>query len=376
MSFEPVMNTSQEKSVPFFNYKFLWESDGQTLSRIFENVCSKGAFILQKELSEFELNLARFSGCKYALGVADGTEAITIALLAAGLQQGEEVIFCSHTFIATASAIHHAGGIPVPVECSQDRLIDFEKIESAITDKTAAIVPTQLNGRICNMDALQNIAERHDLFIVEDAAQALGAKYKGKCAGTFGKAATLSFYPAKSLGCLGDGGAILTNDGAMYEKMKLMRDHGRGTDGEVHLWGFNSRLDNLQAAVLDFKLKNFENVIKRRRRMAEIYDELLSGIKEIGRPPAPDNGENFDTYQNYEVTAERRDDLRKHLTDNRVGTAVQWGGKAVHQFSKLGFAAKLPFTEKFFKECLLLPMNMSLSDDDVVYVSEQIRKFY
>lgn len=368
---------SMVKSVPFFNYQFLFSPEKEQLSQIINDICTRGAFILQKDLVQFEENLAKFTGAQFALGTADGTEAITVALQAAGLESGAEVIFSSHTFIATAAAIHHAGGIPIPVECGDDHLIDPGAVEAAVTSKTKAIVPTQLNGRVCDMEALMSIAERHGLFIVEDAAQALGAKYKGRCAGTFGVAGTLSFYPAKSLGCFGDGGAILTNNRKLYDTMKLMRDHGRDSTGDVVLWGYNCRLDNLQAAILDYKLKSFDKVIARRRELASLYTDRLKNISALVLPPAPNSEkDHFDTFQNYEIEAEKRDDLQAHLKTEGIGTLVQWSGKAVHQFKKLGFTQSLSHTEKLFTRCIMLPMNNSLSNDDVEYVCDCIAKFY
>jgi dTDP-4-amino-4,6-dideoxygalactose transaminase len=195
--------------------------------------------------------LAQYVGAKYVLGMANATDALHLALRAAGIGSGDEVIFSSHTMVATPAAIHFAGATPVPVECGPDHLIDSVAVEAAITLRTKAILPTQLNGRVADMDALQSIASKHGLAIFEDAAQALGAKYKGRSAGTFGEAACVSFYPAKTLGCLGDGGCLITNSDRIYEQVGLLRDHGRDASGDVVLWGLNSRLDNLQAAILN-----------------------------------------------------------------------------------------------------------------------------
>lgn len=365
------------RSVPFFNYPHTFTEDEAGVLEVIKDVGRRGAFILQKDLEEFELNLARYTGARYALGVANGTDALVIALKAAGVGAGAEVIFSSHTFVATAASIHFAGATPVPVECGPDHSIDPVSVEKAVTPRTRAIMPTQLNGRTCDMDALMGIAERHGLLIIEDAAQGLGSKYKGRSAGTFGTAGTLSFYPAKTLGCYGDGGAILTNDSSLYETMRTMRDHGRDRSGEVVMWGFNSRLDNLQAAILDFKLKTFPEVVSRRREMAARYQAALGDLREISLPPAPtEKGPFFDAYQNYEIEAENRDDLKSFLKDRGVGTLIQWGGKAVHQFSKLGFNVLLPFTERLFTRCLMLPLNMAMSNEDVDYVAEQIIAFY
>jgi len=344
---------------------------------IFRDVGRRGAFIMQRDLRDFEQHLATYTGAKYAVGVANATDGLHIALRAAGIGPGDEVIFCSHTMVATAAAIHFAGATPVPVECGPDHLIDPKSVEAAITSKTKAIMPTQLNGRTCDMDALQAIAERYNLLIVEDAAQGLGSKFKDKQAGTFGVAGAISFYPAKNLGCLGDGGAVITSDEEVYRKLLLLRDHGRDESGEVVMWGLNTRLDNLQAAFLDYKLARYAEEVARRREIADLYQKLLGDVKELVLPPAPGSDpDHFDVFQNYEIEAEQRDELRAYLKENGVGTLIQWGGKAVHQFKKLGFNVSLPYTERMFTRCLMLPMNRSLSDENVYYVCEVIRRFY
>jgi dTDP-4-amino-4,6-dideoxygalactose transaminase len=365
------------KNVPFFNYPHVYESQKQKFDEIFSRVSSNGAFIMQRELEEFERDLAAYCGAKYAVGVANATDGLQMLLMASGIHEGDEIIFCSHTMVATASAIHFAGAIPVPVEAGEDHLIDFESIEAAITSRTRGIMPTQLNGRTCDMDRISDIADRNDLLVFEDSAQALGSRFKGQHAGTFGKGGCISFYPAKVLGCLGDGGAVITNDEEVYRDLLLLRDHGRGEDGDIHLWGLNSRLDNLQAAFLDFQLDDYPKVIERRREIASLYDHGLSGLEQLKLPPAPKADANhFDIYQNFEIEADSRDALQSHLRDCGIGTLIQWGGKAVHQFPKLGFSQELPFTEDLFKRMLMLPLNMSMTDSDVEHVIDSIKVFY
>ncbi|MCE5310597.1 MAG: DegT/DnrJ/EryC1/StrS family aminotransferase [Acidobacteriales bacterium] len=363
--------------MPFFNYPALFckqEADFQT---IFSDVGRRGAFIKQRDLADFEKSLASLLGVSYALGVGNATDGLEVALRAAGIGEGDEIIVSSHTMLATAVAAHFAGGKPIPVECGADHLIDPSAVEAAVSSRTRVIMPTQLNGRTCNMDALGRIADKHHLLIVEDAAQALGARYKGCCAGTFGVSAAISFYPAKVLGCLGDGGALVTNDTEVYERAAELCDFGRNHNGNVVRWGFNSRLDNLQAAFLDFQLRKYGDVISRRRRIAALYTQYLKDVKEIVLPPAPESDpDHFDIYQNYEIEAEERDQLRKYLRDVGVGTLVQWGGKAIHHMKALGFTQHLPYTDWMFDRLLMLPMNMSLSDDDVCYVCDNIRSFY
>tara|TARA_Y100000591_G_C21558972_1_gene557534 strand:- start:4 stop:738 length:735 start_codon:yes stop_codon:yes gene_type:complete len=239
-------------------------------------------------------------------------------------------------------------------------------------------MPTQLNGRTCNMDIICNIVEKYNLLLFEDATQGLGSKFKNKSAGTFGLASAISFYPAKNLGSLGDGGAILVNDESLYKEIVAYRDHGRDPEsGKVISWGVNSRLDNLQAAFLNYFLSNYDLVIKRRRHIASLYYEKLSHVEEINLPPAQENiDEHFDVFQNYEIRAKSRDSLRKYLFENNIGTLIQWAGMAIHHHTNLGFNQTLPNADNFFREILMLPMNMFISDEDVIYISQLIEKFY
>ena len=369
--------TTPARQIPFFNYPALVKEQEAEVRARMDDVLKRGAFIMQKDVREFEANLAKFLGVKYVFGVANGTDGLIIALRAAGLQPGDEVIMPSHTYIATAASVKLLGGEPVLVECGADHMVDPQAMEKAITPKTKFLMPVHINGRTCKMDQIQAIAEKHNLQIIEDAAQGLGSKYKGRFAGTFGKAAMFSFYPAKVLGCFGDGGALVTNDDQMAEKIFLLRDHGRNADGVMVTWGYNSRLDNLHAAVLDAKLKHYDGVMARRRAIAAMYQKGLGDLKELTLPPAPDaSPDHYDIYQNYEIEADRRDELKKYLSDNGVGTLIQWGGSAVHMFKELGFTVKLPITERMTARFIMLPMSMAISDEDVAYIINTIRRFY
>jgi dTDP-4-amino-4,6-dideoxygalactose transaminase len=371
------MTAGTSRSVPFFNYPFHFTRDEEGYLAVIRDVGRRGAFILQRDLEDFERALEAYLGVKHALGVANGTDALLLALRAAGIGPGDEVVFCSHTYVATAASIHFVGAVPVPVEVGGDRMIDPQSVRAAVTSRTKAIMPTQLNGRTCDMDALQAIADEFGLLIVEDAAQALGSKFLGKYAGTFGIAAGTSFYPAKLLGCFGDGGAVFTNDDAGYDRLYELRDHGRDRNGDTVRWGLNSRLDNLQAAVLHYKFKTFDSEIARRRQIAAVYQQELGGLPKLQLPPGPDADScHFDVYQNYEIQADRRDELRTWLKDRGVGTLVQFGAKAVHQYQGLELHARLPRTEAFYQRCLMLPMNTALRDEDVAYVCDRVREFY
>ncbi len=364
-------------SIPFFDYPRVFTSEEEDLVAIFRDVGRRGAFILQQDLQRFEGNFAAFLGARYALGVANASDGLLIALRAAGIGAGDEVIFSSHTMVATAAAIHFADAIPVPVECGADHLIDPVAVAAAVTLRTRAILPTQLNGRTADMDALATIAARHDLVMVEDAAQALGSRFKDRAAGTFGAGAAFSFFPAKVLGCLGDGGAVVANDDAIYDRMSQLRDHGRRADGEIVSWGGNSRLDNLQAAILDHRLNRYDHAIERRRAIARRYRATLDRLDELVLPPGPDHDpDHFDIFQNYEIEASDRDELREHIRSRGIGTILPWGGRAVHQWEGLGLRASLPFTETLFERVLLLPMHPFLADADIEYICAAIVEFY
>ncbi len=342
-------------------------------------VLSKGDLVLREQLSTFESNLASFCGTKYAIGVSNCTDALYLSLYAAGIRPGDEVITVSHTFVATVAAIHHLGARPVLVDVSDDHNMNIDLVEQVITNKTKAIIPVHLNGRICsNLDKLVEIADKYNLFIIEDAAQALGASYKDKKAGSFGLAGCFSFYPAKLLGAFGDGGAVVTDSEEFAHMMKLLRNHGRGYGNEILRWGFNCRMDNLHAAILDFKLKQLPQWIERRREIASMYNELLSEVENLRLPPPPqDDGIHHDVFQNYEIEAEMRNDLVQYLNNKGIEVMLSWGGKGVHQFTALGLNNyDLPRTEELFDRVLMVPMYPELENREVEYVANAIRGFY
>jgi dTDP-4-amino-4,6-dideoxygalactose transaminase len=369
--------TAAGREVPFFDYRHAFADIEDSLVATIRDVVRRGAFILQNDLAEFEQAVARYIGVKHALGVGNATDGLHLAFRAAGIQPGDEVIFPTHTMVAGPAAVHFAGGVPVPVDIGEDHLIDAAAIESAVTSRTKFIMPVQLNGRTCDMDAIQAVAARHGLQVIEDAAQALGSRFRGRFAGTFGVAAAFSFYPAKILGCLGDGGLVVTNDDEVAERLARLRDHGRDRAGNVVMWGLNSRLDNLQAAILHLQFRDYPAVIAHRRSVAARYCSRLSNIREVRLPPAPDeHSDHFDVYQNFEIEAEKRDSLKRFLKERGVGALAQWGGKGVHQHQHLGLTASLSVADRFFTRCLMLPLNMMVTLDDADYVAAAIREFY
>lgn len=376
------MSSREGVLVPFFDWKALYAERADEFGRIMHETASRGGFVLQAAVEEFEAALAGYLGVRHVVGLSDCTNAMLLGLRASRLEPGDEVIMPSHAFIAAAQAIHFAGGTPVPVELSErDWLVDPEAIRAAITPRTRGVMAVHLNGRPCSMDAILAIAAEHDLAVYEDAAQALGAKFFGTNAGCFGEWAAFSFYPAKTLGCFGDAGALVTNDDHIAETVRAMRNHGAGPDKTIPkdcaVWGTNSRLDNIQAAILVYKLTYYDEAIARRREIALRYQEAFATIGEFELPPAPDSDPRyFDIFQNYEVCCDRRDGLRAWLDQRGIGTIVQWGGTGIHQFRYLGFDQHLPKTDRFFERSLLLPMNHLLSDRQVSRVVDCVRSFF
>lgn len=364
--------------VKFFDYPFQFKEYEEEYTRIFRDICGKGAFILGEEVERFEEEFASFIGAKHAIGVGNCTDGLLLSLYAAGIGPGDEVISVSHTFVATIEVIHFLGAKPVFADIANDHNMDVDAVENLITSRTKAVVPVHLNGRVCSkMDKLVEIGRERGLVILEDAAQAIGAKYKGKGAGTFGLAGCFSFYPAKLLGTFGDAGAIITGDDELASKLKMMRNHGRGEHGKVMFWGQNSRMDNIHAAFLRFKLHRLKGAIQRRREIARKYHEGLSVVEELRLPPKPvEDGDHYDVFQNYELEVEGRDGLIQHLKDDGIEVALPWGGIAVHQFAALGLASSLPRTDSHFKKAMMLPMYPRLRDDQLSHTVETIAGFY
>ncbi len=365
--------------IPFFRYPHVFQQHEEELRSTILDVAARGAFIMQAELKEFEERLAEYCGVGHAIGTGNATDALELVLAASGIGEGDEIIMPSHTFVASAASVVAVGGRPVFADIGPDHLMDPDDVEHRITERTRGMMPTQLNGRTAAMEGFEALAEEHGLLLFEDSAQGLGSRYRGRMAGTFGVGGVYSFYPAKTLGALGDGGAVITDDADLAASIRQLRDHGRDeATGEVSRWGRNSRLDNLQAAVLLVKLRHFQDEIDARRRVADWYGEQLASLDALRLPPAPEpeGSAHYDVFQNYEIEAEDRDGLRAHLSEAGVGTLLQWGGRGVHQFPALAVNASLPRTESILARSLLLPMNSSVTEEEVGYIAETIRGFY
>jgi dTDP-4-amino-4,6-dideoxygalactose transaminase len=364
--------------VRFIDYPSQFQKMEAELMGTIRTVLSQGDLILRQHLRTFESNLAAFVGTRYAVGVSNCTDALHLTLRATGVGPGDEVITVSHTFVATVAAIHHTGATPVLVDIGDDHNMSVELVEAAITGRTKAIIPVHLNGRLCDMGRLMQLAEEHGLIVIEDAAQALGASFEGKRGGSFGLAGCFSFYPAKLLGAFGDAGAVVTDSQELADKIRLLRDHGRTRDGDIAGWSFNCRLDNLHAALLDLKLTRVPQWIARRRALAGMYNQYLKDVSQLCLPPPPvADGSYFDIFQNYEIEAQERDGLVAHLRESGVEILISWGGRAVHQCKALALDHfRLPRTDQLFRGILMLPLHTELDDSQVAYVAQAIQDFY
>ncbi len=367
-------------NVPFVDLPRQIKPYEEEIREVFEQVVFQRAdFIMRQDLLDFEEAFSSFVGTRFTVGVANGSDALNLALRVLEIGPGDEVITVSHTFVATIAAIVHAGATPVLVDVGADHNMDPEAVAKAISPRTRAIIPVHLNGRVCRMDFLCEIAEEKDLYVIEDSAQAIGARYDNRMAGSFGILSTNSFYPFKVMGCFGDGGAITTSDQELDRKLRCLRDNGQDREqGEILEWGWNSRLDNLQAAVLLVVMRHLPDILERRRALAEVYEQELRDIEgKIALPTPPrDSGKHFDVFQNYVICTKDRDALRAFLAEKGVGTLISWP-KPTHKHIRLGLEEySLPRTEELSAKVLSLPMHPALEESEVKYVCGKIKEHY
>lgn len=357
-------------SIPFLDFGALHAELRPKLDAAYARVVDSNSLILGKELEAFEHEFAEYCGAKHCIGVANGLDALFITLKAMGVGAGDEVIVPSNTYIATWLAVSYAGATPVPVEPDiRTYNIDPELIEAAITPRTKAIMPVHLYGQPADMDSINAIAQRFGLKVIEDAAQAHGARYKGRRTGSLGNAAGFSFYPGKNLGALGDGGAVTTNDEALAEQLRILRNYGSRIKYSNELKGYNSRLDELQAAFLREKLALLDNGNERRRLASTAY---YKGLSKSGLvlPWVPDWAD--PVWHLFVVRSGERDTLQKALSDYGIGTMIHYPTPPHLQpaYAEMGLASgSLPIAEKIHREVLSLPMHPHLGNDQISLVA-------
>ena len=362
--------------VPFVNAKAHYNKWKGEIDAAITGCLASGDLICRGHLRDFEAHLADFVGVKYAVGVNSGYHALHFSLLAAGVKPGDEVITVAHTFVATISAIIHCGAQPVLIDVGHDYNMNCDLIESAITPRTKALLPVHLNGRVCDMERILSIADKYDLRVIEDAAQALGAAFRNQRAGSFGLTGCFSFYPFKILGGFGDGGAITTNDPEVARMATLLRYNGEDREsGEYHYHGYTALLDNVQAAVLDVKLRHLPDWIAHRRTIAALYREGLGGIDGLEIPHF-DEHNHFDNFQNFVIRTPFRDELRARLKAQGIETLVHWP-KPVWEHKGLFLDdPRLPQTESICREVISLPMSAETTAEQARFVVESIHDFY
>ena len=364
-------------NIPFASFVPMHEEIRKDLDAAFKKVVDKSYFIQGEECEKFEEEYAAYCGTKYCVGVATGLDAIYLILKALDIKAGDEVIVPSNTYIATALAVSFTGAKPVFVEPVIDTYnIDVTRIEEKITEKTKAIIAVHLQGRAADMDAINAIAKKHELYVLEDAAQAHGARYKGQRVGALSDAAAWSFYPGKNLGALGDGGCITTNNKQIADKVRALGNYG--SDYKYHhiYQGTNSRLDEMQAAFLRVKLPHLDKWNEARRRIAEAY---LSGITNpLINLPLATSEEYEHIYHVFVIRCDRRDELEKYLKDNGIGTVKHYPVPMHLQkaYEELHIQeGELPIAEEISKTVLSIPMYYGMTEEEVEYVIDKINKF-
>jgi len=375
------MKTNSEKfrmqrKFRFVNPGKLYQTIKPEIDAAYFEVMQKGDLIDRGQLRSFEENLAAFVGTKYAVGLNSGYDALHMSLRAAGLGPGDEVIVPAHTFVASASAIVNVGAKPILVDAGKDFNIDVSRIEEAITPRTRGIMPVHLSGYMADMVRVMEIARKHDLVVVEDACQSLGASMCGRRAGAWGLTGCWSFYPFKILGGYGDGGAITTDDPEVAQFARRMRYNGEDRDtGEYHGHGFTCLLDNLQAAFLDVKLRYLPSWIEKRKALAERYRRALGDLPDLLLPHYDDPRREH-VYQNYVLRAKQGDAFSEHMKANGVEVLTQFR-KPYYRHEALKLEDRgFPETEALSREVCSLPMNVEIEDEEADSVIEVVRDFY
>jgi dTDP-4-amino-4,6-dideoxygalactose transaminase len=367
--------------VPFVDLQAQYRSIKSEVDAAIQRVLDTSAFILGREVEAFERAFAEYVGAEFCVGVSNGTAAIQLALTACGVGSGDEVIVPANTFFATAEAVSTAGAVPVFVDCTSDSYnIDASRIEAAITERTRAVIPVHLYGRPADLDAVFEIAERRDLIVIEDAAQAHGARYKGRRVGPLGRAGCFSFYPGKNLGAYGEGGAVVTNDSEVARRVRLLRDHGSEQKYRHEIVGYNFRLEGIQGAVLGVKLNHLDRWNELRRAHAARYRELLAPLEDAGMLTLPrETADAEHVYHLFCIQSEGRDALQRFLSAAGVQTGIHYPVPVHLQpaYSSLGHKeGDFPRAERQARRLLSLPMFAELTERQLAYVADALGDFF
>ena len=364
--------------IPFLSFKHMNEEIKAELLPSFEHFIDKGWYVLGDQVKQFEKEYADFCTTTHAVGVANGLDALIIALKTLNIGPGDEVIVPSNTYIASWLAVSYVGATPIPVEPRLDTYnINPDLMEAAITPKTKAIMPVHLYGQCCEMEAIMNIAQKHNLFVIEDNAQSQGATYNGQITGSFGHINGTSFYPGKNLGAYGDAGAITTNDEHLYHRTNVIRNYGSQKKYYNEIKGINSRLDELQAGFLSIKLKHLNKWSEQRNHIASLYNQMLHGVGDVVTPVLANGATSV--YHLYVIRTNKRDELQHHLNTHEIGTLIHYPLPPHLQeaYQELGYQkGDFPLAETIADTCLSLPLFPGLTDEQVEQVCNTIKQFY
>ncbi|GAB4328818.1 MAG: DegT/DnrJ/EryC1/StrS family aminotransferase [Candidatus Zixiibacteriota bacterium] len=359
--------------VPFLDLRAQYASIKDEIRAAIDAVLESSAYVLGPFVKEFEENFARFCGTKHCVAVDTGTSALHIALLAAGVGPGDEVITAANTFIATCEAISYTGAKPVLIDIdAATYTIDPNLIEAAITNKTKAIIPVHLYGRPADMDPILAVGKSHGIPVIEDAAQAHGAMYKGRMAGSMGLAGCFSFYPGKNLGAYGEGGAVTTDDDELANRMRMLRDHGSQQKYHHDVIGYNYRLEGIQGAILNVKLKHLPEWTRRRQAHANRYRELLADANLVLPPP---DGEIQSVYHLFVVQVDDRSRFQEDLRDEGIGTLIHYPIPVHKQkaYAELTWP-EFPVTERLAGRIVSLPMFPEMTEEQIVHVANAAKR--
>jgi len=363
--------------VPFLDLKAQYLSIKNEIDSVIQEVIDNTAFAGGPFVKKFEQQFAEYCQCKFAIGVSSGTSALWLALRGLGIGEGDEVITVPNTFIATVEAISMCGAKPVFVDIQPDFYnMESELLEKAITLRTKAIIPVHLFGQMADMDPIMDIAQKHGLFVIEDASQAHGAEYKGKKSGSIGDVGCFSFYPGKNLGAYGEAGAVVTNNTKLVEKIQMLRDHGQPKKYHHEFIGWNSRMDGIQGAVLSVKLKYLDRWNEARRNVAHFYKESLSSLDGVILPKEADYAKHV--YHIFAIRIQNRNKLIENLAQKDIHCGIHYPIPVhlTNAYSYLGYAEKsFPVTEKCAKELLSLPMFAELKLEQIEFVAREIKNF-
>ena len=362
------------KKIAYVNLAAQWEDERLALLPIIDKVLASGQYIGGSYVEEFEEKAASLCGRKYCVALNSGTDALVLGLAAMGVGRGDEVITPPNSFVASTAAIAHLGAKPVFVDVLPDQNIDPKLIEAAISKKTKAIMPVHLTGRMARMGDIKQIADKHNIPIIEDAAQAIGSKYEGRPSGNWGKVACFSTHPLKNLNACGDGGFLVTDDESIASIVRQMRNHGLVDRNTVGVFGYVSRMDALQAAILTFRLENLADLVRKRRHNADLYRKTLD-LENIFVPI--DEDKEFNTHHTFVIQVDRRDELRQGLQSAGIETSVHYPIPIHLQPAAKRFEiapGSLPVAEKQANRILSLPIHQYLTQDEIVKIATELNK--